>query len=124
MDKGDIWIILFKDNNLYSPLLCPLPIVVAFPAAPTPSPTLPYPSDSPYLPVESSFAPHTVPAAGVEDLPNAAGTAGLNPDFEAATETHNGAQLPEQSEDGLQQEQLPRQIHIQQHLKLHFHNQG
>lgn len=119
MHKGDIKIILFKDNNIYSPLLCPLPAVVAFPAAPTPSPTLPYPSDSPYLPVESSFAPHTVPGAGVEDLPNAAGTAGLNLDSEAATETHDG-----QPEDELQQEQLPRQIHIQQHLKLHFHNQG
>ncbi|XP_076616581.1 uncharacterized protein LOC143339295 [Chaetodon auriga] len=100
------------------------PEVVAFPAAPTPSPTLAYPSVPSYLPMESSYTPDVVPGAGVEDLPDPAGTAGLGFDSAAATGTHDEAQVPEQADDLLQQQQLPRQIHIQQHLKLHFHPQG
>lgn len=92
-----------------------LPAVVAFPAAPSDGPTLAYPSDPAYLPVESSYAPDAAPAAGAEDA------AGAAPDAESAAEMHDVAQQPEQPED---EEQLPRQIHIQQHLKLHFHNQG
>ncbi|XP_070847183.1 spidroin-1-like [Chaetodon trifascialis] len=99
------------------------PEVVAFPAAPTPSPTLAYPSVPSYLPMESSYTPDVVPGAGVEDLPDPAGTASLGFDSAAATGTHGEAQVPEQADDLLQQ-QLPRQIHIQQHLKLHFHPQG
>ncbi|XP_075890422.1 uncharacterized protein LOC142893573 isoform X49 [Nelusetta ayraudi] len=91
------------------------PEVVAFPAAPSDGPTLAYPSDPAYLPVESSYAPDAAPAAGAEDA------AGAAPDAESAAEMHDVAQQPEQPED---EEQLPRQIHIQQHLKLHFHNQG
>lgn len=91
-----------------------LPAVVAFPAAPSDGPTLAYPSDPAYLAVESSYAPDAAPpAAGGEDA---------GPDSDAA-ETHEAAQQPEQSEED-EQQQLPRQIHIQQHLKLHFHNQG
>lgn len=40
---------------------------------------------------------------------------------ESASETHDVAQQPEQPDD---EEQPPHQIHIQQHLKLHFHNKG
>lgn len=97
--------------------------VVAFPAAPSPSPTLAYPTVPSYLPAESSFTPDVAPGVGVEDLPDSAGTASLALDSAAATGTHGEAQVPEQPDD-LLQEQLPRQIHIQQHLKLHFHPQG
>lgn len=100
------------------PTLSPsLPAVVAFPAAPSDGPTLAYPSDPAYLPAESSYAPDAAPAPGAEDAPDAA----LDSDSDAAEETHDVAQQPEQPED---EQQLPRQIHIQQHLKLHFHNQG
>ncbi|KAF0025398.1 hypothetical protein F2P81_022279 [Scophthalmus maximus] len=99
------------------------PEVVAFPAAPTPSPTMAYPSGPSYLPEEASFTPDVLPGAGAEDLPDPAGTASLDLDSAPATETHGVIQLPEQPDD-LLQEQLPRQIHIQQHLKLHFHPQG
>ncbi|XP_018542813.2 calymmin [Lates calcarifer] len=100
------------------------PEVVAFPAAPTPSPTLAYPSVPSYLPVESSFTPKVVLGAGVEGLPDpAAGTASLSLDSAPATETNGAVQVPEQS-DALLQQQLPRQIHIQQQFKLHFHPQG
>lgn len=90
-----------------------LPAVVAFPAAPSDGPTLAYPPDPAYLPVESSYAPDAAPAPGAEDAPDAA--------LDSDAETHDVAQQPEQPED---EQQLPRQIHIQQHLKLHFHNQG
>ncbi|XP_056221963.1 spidroin-1-like [Seriola aureovittata] len=98
------------------------PEAVAFPAAPTPSPTLAYPSVPSYLPVES-FTPDVVPGAGVEDLPDPAGTASLGLGSAPATETQGVVQVPEQPDD-LPQQQLPRQIHIQQHLKLQFHPQG
>ncbi|XP_044035180.1 calymmin isoform X23 [Siniperca chuatsi] len=96
------------------------PEVVAFPAASTPSPTPAYPSVPSYLPVESSFTPDVVPGAGFEDLPDPVGAASLALDSTSATETQGVAQVAEQPDDLLQQ-QLPRQIHIQQHLKLHFH---
>ncbi|XP_063749689.1 calymmin [Eleginops maclovinus] len=92
------------------------PEVVAFPAVPTSSPTMAYPSDPSYVPVEV-FSP----AAGVEDLPLPAGTDDLILDSAPATETQGGAYVPEQPEDLLHQQEMPRQIHIQQHLKLHFH---
>lgn len=95
-------------------LLCSPSLVVAFPAAPTPSPTLAYPAVPSYLPEES---------AGAEDLPDPAGTASLALDSAPLAEMQGVAQVPEQPDDLLQQ-QLPRQIHIQQHLKLHFHQQG
>lgn len=102
-------------RHLNQNLFPSLPAVIAFPAAPSDGPTLAYPSDPAYLPVESSYAPDAAPAAGAEDAGGAA------PDAESAAETHDVAQQPEQPED---EQQLPRQIHIQQHLKLHFHNQG
>lgn len=92
-----------------------LPAVFAFPAAPSDGPTLTYPSDPAYLPVESSYAPDAAPALGAVETP------GVGPETESAAEAHDVAQQPEQPED---EQQLPRQIHIQQHLKLHFHNQG
>ncbi|XP_045925483.1 calymmin isoform X4 [Micropterus dolomieu] len=98
------------------------PEVVAFPAAPTHSSSLAYPSVPSYLPVESSFTPDVVPEAGGEDLSDPTGTASLAFDSAPATERQGGAQVPEEPDDLLQQ-QLPRQIHIQQHLKLHFHQQ-
>lgn len=90
-----------------------LPAVVAFPAAPSDGPTLAYPSDPAYLP--AVYAPDAAPAPSAEDAPDAA------LDSDAAAEAHDGAQQPEMPDD---EQQLPRQIHIQQHLKLHFHNQG
>lgn len=102
-------------NRLNQNLFPSLPAVVAFPAAPSDGPNLAYPSDPAYLPVESSYAPDAAPALGAEDA------AGVVPETESAAEAHDVAQQPEQPED---EQQLPRQIHIQQHLKLHFHNQG
>ncbi|KAM3591524.1 uncharacterized protein V6R79_003158 [Siganus canaliculatus] len=96
------------------------PEVVAFPAAMTPSPALADPSLPPYLPVDSSFTAEAMPGAGVKDLPDPAGTASLALDSAPASETQG---VSEQSDD-LNQQQMPRQIHIQQHLKLHFHHQG
>lgn len=96
-------------------LFSPVAILLA---APTPSPTLAYSSVPSYLPVESSFTPDEVLGAGVQDLPDPAGTAGLILESASATETQGVAQGSEQPDD------LPRQIHIQQHLKLHFHPQG
>ncbi|XP_069374230.1 spidroin-1-like [Paralichthys olivaceus] len=93
------------------------------PEAPTAGPDLAYPSVPSHLPEEASFAPDVAPGAGVEDLPESAGAADPVLDSAAATETHGVMEGPEQSED-LLQEQLPRQIHIQQHFKLHFHQQG
>lgn len=100
-------------RRLFQQLSPHLPAVVAFPAAPSDGPTLAYPSDPAYLPAESSYAPDAALAPGADD--DAA------PDSDAAEETHDAAQQLEQPED---EQQLPRQIHIQQHLKLHFHNQG
>ncbi|XP_060884606.1 uncharacterized protein LOC132955677 [Labrus mixtus] len=97
------------------------PEVVNFPAAPTPGPTLDYPSVPSYMQVDSSFTPDAVPEAGVEDLPDPAGTTSLTLDSAPATETQGVLQLPDQPDD---EQQLPRQIHIQQHLKLHFHQKG
>lgn len=105
-----------------SPPFCLSSIVVAFPAAPTPSPALAYPSIPSYVPAES-FTPDVVPGAGADDLPDPAGTASLGFDTAAATETQGVVQGAEQPDD-LTQQQLPRQIHIQQQLKLHFHPQG
>lgn len=59
----------------------------------------------------------------MEDLPEPAGTASLTFDSAPAADTHDVAQLSEEEDEVLEQ-QLPRQIHIQQHLKLHFHQQG
>lgn len=73
--------------------------------------------------MESSFTPDVAPGAGVEDLPDPVGTASLTLDSAPATGIGGVFEAPEQPDDSLQQ-QLPRQIHIQQHLKLHFHQQG
>ncbi|KAK5607154.1 hypothetical protein CRENBAI_006431 [Crenichthys baileyi] len=80
------------------------PDAAAFPAAPTPSPTLEYPF---------------IPDEGVQDLSDTDGTASF---FESApaTETRGEVHVSEHSDDL----QLPRQIQIQQQLKLHFHPQG
>ncbi|XP_033963636.1 AT-rich interactive domain-containing protein 1B-like [Pseudochaenichthys georgianus] len=86
------------------------PEVVEFPGVPTSSPILAYPSDPSYLPVEVF-----TPAAGVEDLSDPAGSDDLH--SAPAAETQGGAQ----PEDMQHQQEMPRQIHIQQHLKLHFH---
>ncbi|XP_067432811.1 uncharacterized protein [Thunnus thynnus] len=99
------------------------PEVVAFPAVPTPGPTLAYPTVPSYLPVESSLMPDVVHGAGAEDLPDPVNTASLTLDSAPATEMQAAAQAPEQPDD-VPPQQLPRQIHIQQHLKLHFHPQG
>lgn len=111
-----------KKDNIEILVFAPS-LVVAFPAAPTPSPSLAYPAVTSYLPVEA-FTPDVVPGAGVEDLPDPAGTAGLALDSAPATEMQGMAEVPEQPDELLDQQQLPRQIHIQQHLKLHFHPQG
>ncbi|MED6248227.1 hypothetical protein ATANTOWER_029378, partial [Ataeniobius toweri] len=76
----------------------------AFPAAPTPSPTLQY-----------SFTPDE----GVQDLSDTDGTASF---FESApaTGTRGEVHMSEHPDDL----QLPRQIQIQQQLRLHFHPQG
>ncbi|KAF3853568.1 hypothetical protein F7725_014256 [Dissostichus mawsoni] len=94
------------------------PEVVEFPGVPTSSPTLAYPSD----PSDPSYLPVEVftPAAGVEDLSDPAGSDDLLLHSAPATETQGGAQ----PEDLLHQQEMPRQIHIQQHLKLHFHPKG
>lgn len=94
--------------------------VVAFSAAPTASPTLAYPSAPSYLTGESHLTPDVAPGVAVEDLSAPAGTASLSLD---SAETQGVAPVPEQPEELLQQ-QLPRQIHIQQQLKLHFHPQN
>ncbi|KAM7381695.1 hypothetical protein PAMA_012504 [Pampus argenteus] len=99
------------------------PEVVAFPAVPAPSATLAYPSVPSYLSVESSFMPDVVNGAAVEHLPDPVDTTSLVLDSAPATERQAAAQTPEQPDDLLPQ-QLPRQIHVQQHLKLHFHQQG
>lgn len=90
----------------------------AFPEAPTAVPSLAYPAPPAHLPAQSSPTPDVGPAAGVEDLPEPAGPASIPLDSEAAPETLGLTQQPDDPQ------QLPRQIHIQQHLKLHFHNQG
>lgn len=83
------------------------PEVVAFPGAPTREPTVPYPSAASYLPVDSAVTSY---GAGV----------GSN-DPAPVTESQAASQGLEQTDD---EQQMPRQIHIQQHLKLHFHPQG
>ncbi|MEQ2254936.1 hypothetical protein ILYODFUR_008775, partial [Ilyodon furcidens] len=75
----------------------------AFPAAPTPSPTLEY-----------SFTPDE----GVQDLSDTDGTASF---FESAPAGTRGEVHMSEHPDDLQ---LPRQIQIQQQLRLHFHPQG
>nr|XP_043869137.1 calymmin isoform X4 [Solea senegalensis] len=90
------------------------PQVVAYPAATTPSPTL---VSAP------SLTDDAVPRVGVEDLPGNTGPVNLSLDSAPATETQGVVQVAEEPDD-LLQEQLPRQIHIQQQLKLHFHPQG
>nr|XP_057918643.1 calymmin [Doryrhamphus excisus] len=80
------------------------PEVVSLPAAPTPSSA-----------VDSSLTP-----GGTDDLSSdLTGAGGLIYDSTGAG--HNQARESEQPDEA---EQLPRQIHIQQHLKLHFHPQG
>ncbi|XP_030611188.1 calymmin isoform X2 [Archocentrus centrarchus] len=91
-------------------------------AVPTPSPNLAYPPVPSRLPVASSFTPDVMPG-GVRDLSDLEGKASLTLNSAAATGSEGVAQVPEQPDD-LLQEQLPRQIHIQQHLKLHFQPQG
>lgn len=99
---------------------CTSTLAFAFPEAPTPIPSLVYPAVPAHLPAESSLPPDVGPATDVEDLPDPAGTASIILDSEPATETLGLTQPPEPDDA----QQLPRQIHIQQHLKLHFHNQG
>ncbi|XP_077959677.1 calymmin isoform X30 [Gasterosteus aculeatus] len=94
------------------------PEVVELPATPTPSPPPAPPSVTSHRPADS-FG-HTL-AADVEDPPE---PAGLASDSAPAAETEGVAQESERADDLQQQQQLPRQIHIQQHLKLHFHPQG
>lgn len=93
-------------------------LVVEFPEAPTPIPSLAHPALPAHLPAESSLPPDAEPTAEAEDLQEPAGPASLPLDSEAATETLGLTQQPDDPQE------LPRQIHIQQHLKLHFHNQG
>ncbi|XP_035770211.1 calymmin [Neolamprologus brichardi] len=87
------------------------------PQAPTPSPNLAYPSVHSRLPAESSFTADAMPG-DVRHFPDLEGTAGLTLDSAPATESEGTTQVSEQPDD------LPRQIHIQQHLKLHFQPQG
>lgn len=101
---------------------CSSTLAAAFAEAPTPIPSLAYPAVPAHLPAESSFTTNVGLPAEVEDLPDPAGTARIPLDSEPATETPGPPQSHEQPDDDPQQ--LPRQIHIQQHLKLHFHNQG
>lgn len=105
-------------------LFCPSPpllwhclIIAVFPAAPSPSPNLAYPSVHSRLPAESSFTADVMPS-DVRHFPDLEGTAGLTLDSAPATESEGTTQVSEQPDD------LPRQIHIQQHLKLHFQPQG
>lgn len=100
---------------------CSSPLAVAFADAPTPIPSLAYPAVPAHLPAESSLTPDVGLPAEVEDLPDPAGTASIPLDSEPATDTPG---LPQSHEEPDDSQQLPRQIHIQQHLKLHFHNQG
>lgn len=99
---------------------CTSTLAFAFPEAPTPIPSLVYPAGPAHLPAESSLTADVGPATDVEDLPDPAGTASIILDSEPATETLGLTQPPEPDDA----QQLPPQIHIQQHLKLHFHNQG
>ncbi|XP_076008114.1 uncharacterized protein LOC143002062 [Genypterus blacodes] len=96
------------------------PEVVAFPAAQTLSPALAHPSA--YVP-DASFLPDTPQVADGQDLPDPVGTASLDLAPGPAAQTQATPLMFEQP-DGLQTQQLPRQIHIQQHLKLHFHPRG
>lgn len=84
-----------------------VPVVAASPAAPGPSPSL------------ASVVSDVVP--GGEDLPDIVD--GTDLDSAPATGFQGVAKMDEETED-MQQQQLPRQIHIKQHLKLHFHPQG
>lgn len=86
-----------------------------------PFPSLAHPAGPTYPPAESSLSPAVGPAVGVKDFLEPTGTASVPLDSEPATETLDLVQQPEDPDDP---QQLPRQIHIQQHLKLHFHNQG
>ncbi|XP_061765819.1 fibroin heavy chain-like [Nerophis ophidion] len=80
------------------------PEVVSLPAAPTPGPIL-----------ESALTP-----AGTDDLSSdLTGPGGLI--YDSAGVGDKQARGSEHPDDA---EQLPRQIHIQQHLKLHFHPKG
>nr|XP_049615251.1 calymmin isoform X2 [Syngnathus scovelli] len=80
------------------------PEVISLPAAPTP------------LPLDSgSFTPGRADDLS-SDLARTGGLA-FNPD----ADTQAAGRGPEQPDDP---EQMPRQLHIQQQLKLHFHPQG
>ncbi|XP_056153577.1 calymmin [Lampris incognitus] len=86
--------------------------VVVFPEAPTLPPSLALPS---YVPVVPSLPPEEAPAAGTEAPPTGRSLASV-----PASQTQAPPLLPEQH-DSLLPQQPPQQIHIQQHLKLHFH---
>lgn len=96
---------------------------MAYPAAPTDSPTLAFPSVQSYLPAESVLTPDIVHGADAEDMSDLTGTGGHAFGLAPATDTQGAAQVPEQPDD-LQPQQHPREIHIQQNLKLHFQPQG
>eukprot|EP00064_Thunnus_orientalis_P007330 superscaffoldBa00000806_g7350 len=97
--------------------------VVAFPAVPTPGPTLAYPTVPSYLPVESSLMPDVVHGAGAEDLPDPVNTASLTLDSAPATETQAAAQAPEQPDD-VPPQQLPRAKNGKYDLNGFFGNSG
>ena len=90
-------------------LLCstlPLVAVVSFPAAVTPSPPS-YPTAVPYLPDAAVTAFEATGLKGAVDSPLV-----------------SESQVSQGQEADDDQQQMPQQIHIQQHLKLHFHPQG
>lgn len=109
------FIYCFHASFLPPPLLWHCLIIAVFPAAPTPSPA--YSSVHSRLPAESSFTADAMPG-DVRHFPDLEGTAGLTLDSAPAAESEGTTQVSEQPDD------LPRQIHIQQHLKLHFQPQG
>ncbi|XP_078793543.1 uncharacterized protein cmn isoform X18 [Oryzias latipes] len=81
------------------------PEVAGLPAAPTASSTLAFSS------------PDGIPVEDVQDIPDPEGTASFL-ESGPVTEMLGESRGPEDAEN------LPRQIHIQQHLKLHFNPQG
>lgn len=87
---------------------------IGFLAAPTPSPTAVY---SPAR--AAAFTSDDVSQENVQDLTDPEAAGGLL-DSAAATERQGEVHVSDNPEDL----ELPRQIHIQQHLKLHFHPQG
>nr|XP_054605682.1 calymmin isoform X3 [Nothobranchius furzeri] len=90
------------------------PNVVAFRSAPTPSSTAVYSSVR-----GDSFTPAELIDDGVQDLTDPEDTGSLL-ESAATSETQDEIQVSEHPDDS----EMPRQVHIQQHLKLHFHPQG